>query len=206
MRHRNEGRKLSRNTSHRRALLRNLVTSLLEHGRLMTTLPKAKEIRPLAEKMITLGKRDNLHARRQVHSYLLKDATAKKVFDTIAPKFADRKGRIQPDHQAGEPQRRRRGHRDHRTARKRTRSQESRARGKGRGEGRKEAQERRLKKRRTRQAARSRQLSGAPGVSRGFSFMAEEELKIEDTFQWNPGDYSLMLRGFWAWLSSFWSS
>ncbi len=92
MRHRNEGRKLSRNTSHRRALLRNLVTSLLEHGRLMTTLPKAKEVRPLAEKMITLGKRDNLHARRQVHSYLLKDATAKKVFDTIAPKFADRKG------------------------------------------------------------------------------------------------------------------
>jgi large subunit ribosomal protein L17 len=92
MRHRNEGRKLSRNTSHRRALLRNLVTSLLEHGRLMTTLPKAKEVRPLAEKMITLGKKDSLHARRQVHSYLLKDATAKKVFDTIAPKFAERKG------------------------------------------------------------------------------------------------------------------
>jgi len=92
MRHRNEGRKLSRNTSHRRALLRNLVTALLEHGRLMTTLPKAKEIRPLAEHMITLGKRDSLHARRQVHSYLLKDETAKKVFDTIAPKFADRKG------------------------------------------------------------------------------------------------------------------
>jgi len=92
MRHRNEGRKLSRNTSHRRALLRNLVTSLLEHGRLMTTLPKAKEVRPLAEKMITLGKRDNLQARRLVHSYLLKDETAKKVFSTIAPKFADRKG------------------------------------------------------------------------------------------------------------------
>ena len=92
MRHRNEGRKLSRNTSHRRALLRNLVTSLLEHGRVMTTLPKAKEVRPLAEKMITLGKRDNLHARRMVHSYLLKDATAKMVFDTITPKFADRKG------------------------------------------------------------------------------------------------------------------
>jgi len=92
MRHRNSGRKLSRNTSHRRALLRNLVTSLLEHGRLMTTLPKAKEVRPLAEKMISLGKLDSLHARRQVHSYLLKDATAKKVFDTIAPTFADRKG------------------------------------------------------------------------------------------------------------------
>src|SRR5688572_5275617 len=92
MRHRNEGRKLSRNTSHRRALLRNLVTSLLEHGRLMTTLPKAKEVRPLAERMITLGKRDNLQARRMVHSYLLKDETARKVFTTIAPKFADRKG------------------------------------------------------------------------------------------------------------------
>jgi large subunit ribosomal protein L17 len=92
MRHRNSGRKLSRNTSHRRALLRNLVTSLLDHGRLMTTLPKAKEVRPLAEKMITLGKKDSLHARRQVHSYLLKDTTAKKVFDTIAPTFADRKG------------------------------------------------------------------------------------------------------------------
>ena len=92
MRHRNAGRKLSRNTSHRRALLRNLVTSFLEHGRLMTTLPKAKEVRPLAEKMITLGKRDSLHARRQVQSYLLKNSITSKVFDTIAPKFADRNG------------------------------------------------------------------------------------------------------------------
>jgi large subunit ribosomal protein L17 len=58
----------------------------------MTTLPKAKEIRPLAEKMITLGKRDSLHARRQVQSYVLRDAVAKKLFDTVAPKFADRKG------------------------------------------------------------------------------------------------------------------
>ena len=92
MRHRNAHRKLSRNTSHRRALLRNLVTDLLEHGRLMTTLPKAKEVRPLAEKMITLGKRDSLHARRQVQSYVLRDAIAKRVFDTISPKFADRNG------------------------------------------------------------------------------------------------------------------
>ena len=58
----------------------------------MTTLPKAKEVRPLAEKMITLGKRDNLHARRQLQSYLLRDGVAKKVFDTIAPRFADRNG------------------------------------------------------------------------------------------------------------------
>ena len=92
MRHRNAHRKLSRNSSHRRALLRNLVTDFLDHGRLMTTLPKAKEIRPLAEKMITLGKRDSLHARRQVQSYMMRDGVAKKVFDTVAPKFADRKG------------------------------------------------------------------------------------------------------------------
>ena len=92
MRHRNAHRKLSRNTSHRRALLRNMVTDFLDHGRLMTTLPKAKEIRPLAEKMITLGKRDSLHARRQVQSYVLREAVAKKLFDTVAPKFADRKG------------------------------------------------------------------------------------------------------------------
>ena len=92
MRHRNANRKLSRNTSHRRALLRNLVTSFLDSGRMMTTLQKAKEVRPLAEKMITLGKQDSLHARRLVQSYLLKDAIAKKVFTTIAPKFADRKG------------------------------------------------------------------------------------------------------------------
>jgi large subunit ribosomal protein L17 len=92
MRHRNAHRKLSRNSSHRRALLRNLVTDFLDHGFLKTTLPKAKEIRPLAEKMITLGKRDNLHARRQVQSYVLREGIAKKVFDTIAPKFADRNG------------------------------------------------------------------------------------------------------------------
>lgn len=92
MRHRNAHRKLSRNSSHRRALLRNLVTDLLEHGRLMTTLPKAKEVRPLAEKMITLGKRDSLHARRQVQAYVMREAIAKMVFDTIAPKFADRNG------------------------------------------------------------------------------------------------------------------
>jgi len=73
-------------------MLRNLVTDLLDHGRVMTTLPKAKEVRPLAEKMITLGKRDNLHARRQLHAFLLREAVAKKVFDSIAPRFADRNG------------------------------------------------------------------------------------------------------------------
>jgi len=92
MRHKIAGRKLGRNPSHRRAMLRNLVTSLLEHERLVTTLPKAKEVRPLVEKMITLGKRDTLHARRQVKAYLLSDEVAKKVFDTIAPRFSDRPG------------------------------------------------------------------------------------------------------------------
>ena len=92
MRHKIAGRKLGRNPAHRRSLLRNLVTSFLEHERLVTTLPKAKEMRPLAEKMITLGKRDTLHARRQVQSYLLSDVTTKKVFDTIAPRFSDRPG------------------------------------------------------------------------------------------------------------------
>src|SRR5919205_4231509 len=92
MRHRNAHRKLSRNTSHRRSMLRNMVTDFLDHGRLMTTLPKAKEVRPLAEKMITLGKRDNLHARRQIQAYVLREAVAKKVFESIAPRFADRNG------------------------------------------------------------------------------------------------------------------
>jgi large subunit ribosomal protein L17 len=73
-------------------MLRNLVTDFLDHGRLMTTLPKAKEVRPLAEKMITLGKRDNLHARRQLQAFVMREAVAKKVFDTIAPRFADRNG------------------------------------------------------------------------------------------------------------------
>ena len=92
MRHKIAGRKLGRNPSHRRAMLRNLVTSFLEHERLVTTLPKAKEVRPIAEKMITLGKRDTLHARRQVSAYLLDESTTKKVFDTIAPRFSDRPG------------------------------------------------------------------------------------------------------------------
>jgi large subunit ribosomal protein L17 len=92
MRHKMAGRKLGRNPSHRRAMLRNLVTSLLEHERLVTTLPKAKEVRPLVEKMITLGKRDTLHARRQVKAYLLSADVARKVFDTIAPRFSDRPG------------------------------------------------------------------------------------------------------------------
>jgi large subunit ribosomal protein L17 len=92
MRHRRAGWKLGRNTSHRRALLRNLVTSLMEHERITTTVPKAKAMRPWAEKMITLGKAETLHARRQAAAFLQSPASVKKVFDTLAPRFSSRNG------------------------------------------------------------------------------------------------------------------
>jgi len=92
MRHRNSGRKLSRTSSHRKALLRNMVTSLLDHERIETTDAKAKELRGLADKMITLGKRGDLHARRQALSVIRsKDVTA-KVFGELADRFRDRPG------------------------------------------------------------------------------------------------------------------
>ena len=92
MRHRNAGWKLGRKTDHRNALLRNLVTSLLEKERIITTVPKAKAIRPLAEKMITLGKAETLHARRQAASYLKSPDSVKKLFETIAVRFGSRGG------------------------------------------------------------------------------------------------------------------
>ncbi len=92
MRHRHGYNKLSRNSSHRRMTLRNMVTNLIEHGRIETTLPKAKAIRPLAEKMITLAKRDTLHTRRQAAAYLTRPLVVKKLFADIGPKFADRPG------------------------------------------------------------------------------------------------------------------
>lgn len=92
MRHRNATWKLGRNTSHRRALLRNLVTSLIERERIVTTVPKAKALRPLAEKMITLGKAESLHARRQAAAYLMNPASVKKLFETIAARFGGRDG------------------------------------------------------------------------------------------------------------------
>lgn len=92
MRHRVHGRKLGRTPPHRRALLRNLCTSLLEQERITTTVQKAKEVRPLAEKMITLGKKETLHARRQAARFLLKAAVVQKLFDSIAARFADRSG------------------------------------------------------------------------------------------------------------------
>jgi large subunit ribosomal protein L17 len=92
MRHRNAGWKLGRNTSHRRALLRNLTTSVLLNERVETTIQKAKAVRPWVERMITLGKRDTLHARRQAAAYLLQPSAVSKLFATIAPRYGDRNG------------------------------------------------------------------------------------------------------------------
>jgi large subunit ribosomal protein L17 len=92
MRHRNAGFKLGRNTSHRRALLRNLVTSVLVEDRVQTTVAKAKAVRPHVEKMITLGKRGDLQARRQALSFLMTDAAVTRLFDTVAPRYGDRQG------------------------------------------------------------------------------------------------------------------
>lgn len=92
MRHLNSGKKLGRNPAHRRATLRNLVTNLFEHGRITTTLTRAKAARPVAEKIITLGKRDTLQSRRQAAAYIMTPDATKKLFSEIAPKFADRPG------------------------------------------------------------------------------------------------------------------
>ena len=92
MRHQVKKGYLGRNTAHRRALLRNLVTSFLERERMRTTLAKARAARPIAEKMITLGKRGTLHARRQVLAYMTKESAVKKLFDEIAPRFSERPG------------------------------------------------------------------------------------------------------------------
>ena len=85
-------RKLGRATAHRTAMLRAMVTFLLENGQIETTVTRAKEVRSVAEKMITLGKNTDLHSKRQVYSYITKEDVAKKVFDEISPKFADRNG------------------------------------------------------------------------------------------------------------------
>lgn len=92
MRHRKGGFKLQRNPSARRALLRGLTTSVILHERIETTVTKAKAVRPRVEKVITLAKRDTLHARRQAAAYLFEPRAVKKLFDTIGPRFADRQG------------------------------------------------------------------------------------------------------------------
>lgn len=92
MRHRNYGKKLSRNTEHRRALLRNLVTSLILRERIETTVAKAKAARPVAEWMITLAKRGDLQARRQAASYLLDPDAVKFLFEDLSKRYASRQG------------------------------------------------------------------------------------------------------------------
>lgn len=92
MRHRIAGRQFGRNTNQRKALLRSLVTSLIKHGRIETTLAKAKEIRGIAEKIITLGKRGDLHARKLALSYVYTEDTISNLFDKVAPRMKDRNG------------------------------------------------------------------------------------------------------------------
>ena len=92
MRHRNAGFKLGRNTSHRRALLRNLTTSVIMEDRVETTVTKAKAVRPLVEKMITLGKKGDLHSRRQALSFLMTDKSVERLFETVAERYKDRQG------------------------------------------------------------------------------------------------------------------
>ena len=85
-------RKLNRNSGNRRAMFRSIVTSLFKHGRIQTTEPKAKELNRIAEKMITLGKRGDLHSKRLALSYLMDEEVVIELFDKIAPKYADRQG------------------------------------------------------------------------------------------------------------------
>ena len=92
MRHRAKGRQLSRTSSHRRALLNNMAASLFEHGRVVTTEAKAKELRPFAEKLITLARRGDLHARRLVERRIKDRDTLGKLFSEIGPQFAARPG------------------------------------------------------------------------------------------------------------------
>ena len=92
MNHRKTGRRLGRTTSHRKAMVRNMVTSLLEHERIVTTTPKAKEVRRVADKMITLAKRGDLHARRQALSFIRDKKVVAKLFDKLREEYMDRNG------------------------------------------------------------------------------------------------------------------
>lgn len=85
-------RKLGRSSDHRKAMLRAMVTFLIENGRIETTVTRAKEVRAMAEKMITLGKTNNLHSKRQAFSFITKEEVVKKLFDEVSPKYADVKG------------------------------------------------------------------------------------------------------------------
>src|SRR4051794_9226549 len=92
MRHGMSGRKLNRTSSHRKAMFANMCVALLKHEQIKTTLPKAKDLRPIVEKLITLGKRGGLHAKRQAYAVLRDDVVTSKLFDGLASRYKDRKG------------------------------------------------------------------------------------------------------------------
>jgi large subunit ribosomal protein L17 len=92
MRHRTSGRKLNRTSQHRQMLFRNMAQALIKHEQIVTTLPKAKELRPVVERLITLGKRGDLHARRMAFSRLRDDAMTKKLFEVLGPRYQERQG------------------------------------------------------------------------------------------------------------------
>ena len=92
MRHGNKGRKLNRTASHRKAMFANMAAALVKHEQIMTTLPKAKELRRVVDKLITLGKRGDLHARRQAISKIRDKDQVRKLFDTLGPRYEERQG------------------------------------------------------------------------------------------------------------------
>jgi len=92
MRHGNSGRKLNRTSSHRKAMFANMAASLIEHEQIVTTLPKAKDLRPIVEKLVTLGKRGDLHARRQAIAAIRDEKAVRRLFETLAPRYASRNG------------------------------------------------------------------------------------------------------------------
>jgi large subunit ribosomal protein L17 len=92
MRHGFKGRRFARSVSHRKAMFANLAVSLIEHEQIVTTLEKAKDLRPIVEKLVTLGKRGDLHARRQVIAQIGNEQVVKRLFDTVAPRYAQRNG------------------------------------------------------------------------------------------------------------------
>lgn len=92
MRHRKSGRALNRTSSHRKAMLSNMAVALIIHEQISTTLPKAKEMRRVVDRMITLGKRGTLHARRRAHAFLRDDASVAKLFETLADRYKQRNG------------------------------------------------------------------------------------------------------------------
>ena len=108
MRHGFRGRRFNRTAEHRKAMFANMAAALIKHEQIVTTLPKAKDLRPVVEKLITLGKRGDLHARRQAMSQLRDDDQVKKLFDVLGPRYKDRKRRLYPRPEGRLPLRRQR--------------------------------------------------------------------------------------------------